>query len=660
MVITSHDDPNAPGIAGRMLTLASMIDLQSFISVACASAVFGYMQRRRDQIFLPHDPRAADVFRVMSLEMISLDNVVYINAETLTALQIIDVESHPNMQNQGPNGYGMKESLSVYGLFHHLARTPQGKRKLRQAFIRPAKDLAAILQRQSSIRTFVHSRNLDISEAILKSLKSIRNLRPLLMNLRKGIRRGNGGMNEIKNGVWTTLRASAFHLLEIHRNMKELYCEQAIDIVSKVLELDVRRIAIIGRDITNIVDFGTSVDEGRTIIRPGVDENLDSLKRTYAGIDDLLSRLSSEIVQDFRNQAVDFYLNVVTYPQIGFLIAVQRDVLTGNFPNPPRTSASNFWDRVFCTEEVTYYKDNRMRALDRRYGDLAGHIYDREVEITLELGQRVLMHDELLCQASDMCGDLDLILALAQGAGLYSLVQPTMTTDNVIDIKGGRHILKEQVTSSFIPNDTQVRGFNTGDIDNSPFGSSGLASNSRAKHGPNMLIITGPNYSGKSVFLKQVALIVFMAHVGSFVPAESATVGLTDKILTRISTCETVSRQESAFMIDVQQIASLLRLATSRSLCIIDEFGKGTDSGNGAALACAVFKHFLKRGNDQPKVLAATHFHEIFGADLLCPTSKLALFHLEVAVDPEAATGTRVIHLYKLRPGLSDSSLGIE
>ena len=93
-----------------------------------------------------------------------------------------------------------------------------------------------------------------------------------------------------------------------------------------------------------------------------------------------------------------------------------------------------------------------------------------------------------------------------------------------------------------------------------------------------MLIMTGPNYSGKSVYLKQVALIVYMAHVGCFVPADSATVGLTDKILTRISTRESVSRFQSAFMIDLQQVALAMTLATHRSLVIIDEFGKGTDS----------------------------------------------------------------------------------
>lgn len=100
-----------------------------------------------------------------------------------------------------------------------------------------------------------------------------------------------------------------------------------------------------------------------------------------------------------------------------------------------------------------------------------------------------------------------------------------------------------------------------------------------------MLMITGPNYSGKSIYLKQIALIVYMAHVGCFVPAEVATIGLTDQILTRIATRETVSKFQSAFMIDLQQVGRAMSLATHRSLVIIDEFGKGTES-NGASISC--------------------------------------------------------------------------
>lgn len=151
-----------------------------------------------------------------------------------------------------------------------------------------------------------------------------------------------------------------------------------------------------------------------------------------------------------------------------------------------------------------------------------------------------------------------------------------------------RHPLQELTVPAYVPNDTFLVGgsgpdptdFQKIQAENHE-ATAGLfqsTADSEIMEGPSMLIMTGPNYSGKSVYLKQVALIVFMAHVGCFVPADRATVGLTDKILTRIATRETVSRFQSAFMIDLQQVALAMTLTTNRSLVIIDEFGKGTDS----------------------------------------------------------------------------------
>lgn len=149
-----------------------------------------------------------------------------------------------------------------------------------------------------------------------------------------------------------------------------------------------------------------------------------------------------------------------------------------------------------------------------------------------------------------------------------------------------RHPLQELTVPSYVPNDTFLIGgsrgelqiHNHGDGDYSTAQSSQEFSKSEDLEGPSMLMMTGPNYSGKSVYLKQIALIVYMAHVGCFVPAAQAIIGLTDKILTRIATRETVSRFQSAFMIDLQQVALAMTQASHRSLIVIDEFGKGTES----------------------------------------------------------------------------------
>ena len=225
------------------------------------------------------------------------------------------------------------------------------------------------------------------------------------------------------------------------------------------------------------------------------------------------------------------------------------------------------------------------------------------------------------------------------------------------------------IVPSYVPNDAYLRGGRDPEHRENSFlvESQSVSDHSDDLERPSMLLLTGPNYSGKSVYQKQVALAVYMAHVGSFVPAASATIGLTDKILTRITTRETVSKNQSAFMIDLQQIALALNQATNRSLIVIDEFGKGTDSCDGAGLAAGVLTYLLSLSRDAaPKVLAATHFHEIFSPGLFpLDHPSLAFAHMEVHIDGkgkrrQSDSQTEVTYLYNLRPGRSNLSYGTQ
>lgn len=240
-----------------------------------------------------------------------------------------------------------------------------------------------------------------------------------------------------------------------------------------------------------------------------------------------------------------------------------------------------------------------------------------------------------------------------------------MVDTNTIDIKGGRHPLQELTVPSYVENDTFVVGNDppTGGEPTAADHQTSQRSSANPGQGPSMLMLTGPNYSGKSVYLKQIALIVYLAQIGSFIPADSAQLGLTDKILTRISTRESVSRNQSAFMIDLQQICMALSCATPRSLLIIDEFGKGTNAADGAGLAAAVFDYLLSLGDKCPKVLAATHYHEIFEAGFLAPRAGLQFAHMEIRIDRGAVERQRdaeeqITYLYNLRMGRSVASYG--
>lgn len=238
----------------------------------------------------------------------------------------------------------------------------------------------------------------------------------------------------------------------------------------------------------------------------------------------------------------------------------------------------------------------------------------------------------------------------------YQWTAPQMTSSNTINIREGRHPLQELVVPSFIANGCQI----SGDLGTaSQPGKSSQTAGEEAQVGPSMLILTGPNHSGKSVYLKQVALIVYLAHIGSYVPAGHAVIGLTDKILTRISTRESIARSESAFAIDLRQAAFSINHATQQSLILIDEFGKGTNAADCAGLMTALLDHFLSRQNSRPKVLVTTHFHEIFENHFLGHDRDLAFAHMEVRMDPEAAdSDDQITYLFRLMPGRSTSSYG--
>ncbi|KAI5287670.1 MutS protein msh5, partial [Ascosphaera aggregata] len=316
------------------------------------------------------------------------------------------------------------------------------------------------------------------------------------------------------------------------------------------------------------VDLTASAEEGRTVINPDVDPGLDELKHFYCGLESLLSQVAIDIATTLPEDAKSS-INVIYFPQLGFNIAIAlRD------GRPIYDGTEEGWEKVFVTENRAYFKDDRMREMDDKLGDVYGHICEREIEITYELAQRVLENEVKLSDASEACGELDSILALVHGAKLYKFTRPKMVEDNIIDIKGG-----------------------------------------------------------------------------SFVPADAASIGLTDKILTRVTTRETVTKvssdlstaawdrnsflqARSSFMLDLEQISIALNSATHRSLIIIDEFGKGTESSDGAGLACGLFEYLLGLGNERPRVLGATHFHEIFETGFLVQRPHLAFGHMEIQINP--------------------------
>ncbi|KAI9713851.1 MAG: MutS protein msh5 [Bogoriella megaspora] len=656
--VIDADDVYSSGGQNRLMQLGCWINMDSKVTIGCAGALIAYLQRRRAATFLPGDAAAQALFRISAIEMFSLTGSMFVNADTLLSLQIIQADFHPHSHNQGPtiSASGTKEGLSVYGLFHHLARTPQGRHLLRQYFLRPSLDLDVIQERHNAILVLTRPDNANEVEGLAMHLARVKNMRTALIQVRKGINGGGGSGIGISRAVWPSLRNFVYNALKICDVLQEVSGVESLAVFQKIADSFERNsFGQIGRRISETIDFDESAEKGRTVVLRGIDVELDEMKRRFDGIENLLSSVADHVCSGVP-RALGANLNVIFFPQIGFLIAMGLDpdthepVYDGSLEDP--------WEKIFSTEDNAYFKNGATHQMDDELGDIYTLICDREIEIVHELAQFVLEYEALLIRASDICGELDCLLALAQGARNYNLVRPRMSSQNVIDIKGGRHPLQELTVPSFVANDTFILGA----LNEARGDGTRLRTPSQSPQdtlygtGPSLLLLTGPNYSGKSVYLKQVAIITLMAHVGSFVPATSAVIGITDKILTRISTRETVSKIQSAFIIDLQQIASALSLATSRSLIVVDEFGKGTDICDGAGLAAGVFDHLL---SCKSKVVAATHLHEIFEGGYLQEREPLAFGHMEVQVDKTSSGDEdQITYLYNFRLGRSISSYG--
>ncbi|KAH2860699.1 hypothetical protein KXV67_000954 [Aspergillus fumigatus] len=625
---------------GRLLHMASSIDMENTVTIGCAGAVLAYLQRRRttDSITTLGFTGA---YQVRSVEMFSLKGTMFINRSTLLSLHITESESHLSMLNQGPGrkSPASKEGLSVYGLFQRFAHTPQGRNRLRQIFLRPSVEINVICERHDFISVYLRPDNYDALNKIVKGLKHIKNLRPVMINLRKGISTGSAKITGFKTTVWATLLAFAFYGIDIHDALKETFGADNLNLRTQALRVfEASQLYRVGRMIQETVDIDRSEDQGRTVVKPGLDRELDRMKDTYDGLNDLLKEVATEIAATIP-ESLDIDVNVIYFPQLGFNIAVPLN----DMGEAAYSGTADDWELIFVTENRAYFKDFRMREMDQSLGDIYGLICEKEIEIIYDLAQKVLQHKDALVQASDMCGHID---------GEYNMVRPRMVEENMIRIKGGRHILQELTVPSYVPNDTFLVG---GSLETEIRVPQEVLEN---PHGPSMLILTGPNYSGKSVYMKQVALNVYLAQVGSFVPAEKAEIGVADKILVKMNSQESVSKIQSTFMNDLQQISFDLKQVTGRSLLLIDEFGKGTNESDGIGLACGILEHLLSL-EDAPKVITATHFHEIFQNGFLQPRRRLQLGHMEVRISGKARqVEDQITYLYNFRPGRCSKSFG--
>jgi DNA mismatch repair protein MutS len=269
----------------------------------------------------------------------------------------------------------------------------------------------------------------------------------------------------------------------------------------------------------------------------------------------------------------------------------------------------------------------------KEYESLILNAEERTVELETRLFRGIC--EEIASHAGRLLGTaralayLDVIGALAEVARRYNYVRPVLTQEGALDIRGGRHPVVERTLedAQFVANDVHL---DEGDI----------------------VILTGPNMSGKSVYLKQTALIVLMAQIGSFVPADSANLSIVDRIFTRIGAHDEIAQHQSTFMVEMVETANILRHATARSLVILDEVGRGTSTYDGLSIAWAVVEYLHNNPDLRAKTLFATHYHEL--TELADRLPRVCNYNVAVAED-----GDGVVFLHRIVPGGADRSYGI-
>lgn len=374
-------------------------------------------------------------------------------------------------------------------------------------------------------------------------------------------------------------------------------------------------------DLREVLDLGLAdelppnVKDGG-MIREGYNAELDELRQLSREGNDWLARYQSQEVTRTGIPSLKVGFNSVH----GYYIEVTH--LHGSKIPEDYTRRQTLKNAErYITTELKEYEEKVLTARERSLG--------LELELFQKLREQVAAQTHRLLNASEVLAQLDFLSSLSELAASRRYVRPILVDEPVLEIREGRHPILDQTlpAGTFVPNDVML-GPDSG----------------------RFWLITGPNMAGKSVFIKQTALITLMAHIGGYVPAESAKVGMTDRIFTRVGASDELSRGHSTFMVEMTEAANILNNATAKSLVILDELGRGTSTYDGVSLAWAIAEHL----HDEVgcRAMFATHYHEL--AQLAESLKHLRNYNVQVReLDAD------VIFLHKIAPGSAERSYGI-
>ena len=544
----------------------------------------------------------------------TIDHLSSLRCDAPTGYVVLDAATQTNLELVESRS---SRDTSLLAVLDRTA-TPMGARKLRSWILQPLRDLIELGCRQQMIADLLQEP--DLLDSIRTELKSIRDIERAVGRLSQAS--GNGR-------DLVALKASLEQIPKLKSEVQKLLDrlsfganrakkEGDIELLAQRLQKEIQEMPALAEKLTKALvdDPPLALKEGG-IFRDGYDADLDELRNGSREGKNWISQLQEREIAATGIKSLKVRYNSV----FGYFIEVTKSNLA-SVPEHYTRKQTTVGGERFITPELKEM-EGKILGADERARNLEYELFQKLREETLrELGP--------IQRTAEAIAILDALCALAETARLFNYCRPTLDESLRLVIKDGRHPVLDQnlVEEKFVPNDTTLDGENM-----------------------RLAIVTGPNMAGKSTYIRQVALIVLMAQIGSFVPAASVEIGLVDRIFTRVGANDDLARGQSTFMVEMNETSNIVNNATERSLVILDEIGRGTSTFDGLSIAWSVAE-FL-HDKIKARTLFATHYHEL--TKLAAERNGVCNFNVAVREWNE-----QIIFLRKIVPGGADKSYGIQ